>query len=67
MHAQFTEAGFAPQLRDLHSFYDDYGLKEYPVEMLNDDDEDDEDSDEDDTDADELSGHGDEVNGQGQS
>jgi hypothetical protein len=65
LHAQFTAAGFNPQLRDLRSFYDDYGLKEYPVvEVLDDDEEeDDKDSDEDDVDADEPNRHDDDVNG----
>ena len=42
-------------MRELSSFYDDYGLKEYPVD--DDDEEDDEDYDEDE----ESDGHGDEA------
>lgn len=46
MHEQFKKAGFDPQVRELSSFYDDYGLKEYPVDH-DDDEEGDEDYDED--------------------
>ena len=77
MHAQFTAAGFDPQVRELSSFYDDYGLKEYPVEDdLDDEDEDDEDDeygdededgDENDEDANKHNEHAKVAMAQGQS
>lgn len=52
LKAQFTAAGLDPQVRELSSFYDNYGLDEYPVGE--DDEEDDEDEEED---GDEEDGH----------
>lgn len=61
LKAQFTAAGLDPQVRELSSFYDNYGLDEYPVEE--DDEEDDEDEEEED--GDEEDGHENESKDEG--